>query len=70
MKIILTRHAISRALQRNISIHDIINTVRYPDRIRKEHGKYLVTKLLASRKIELVGQRTRKYIKIITVYWK
>ena len=69
MKYKFTIHAEQRRKKRNVTKEEIIETIRYPDRVLKKHNKYYVQKNIGRGKIEVVYNKTEKYISIITVYW-
>jgi len=68
MEIIFTEHVEWRMKKRNISKDEIINTIKYAEKIDKKEGKYYAQKDIGRGKIEVVYERD-KYIKIVTVYW-
>ena len=68
MDIIFTEHVKDRIKKRKITEDEIINTVKYPEKIRKRGGKYYAQKDIGRGKIEVVYEKD-KYINIITVYW-
>ena len=68
MDIIFTEHAKDRIKKRKITKDEIINTIKYPEKIRKREGKYYAQKDIERGKIEVVYEKD-KYINIITVYW-
>ena len=68
MEIIFTKHVRGRIKKRKISEDEIINTIKYAEKIDKRKGKYYAQKDIGRGKIEVVYTRD-KYIKIVTVYW-
>jgi len=74
MKIILTDHVKERLEKRKITEDEVINTIKLPEKLVKEHGKYYAQKDVGRGKIEVVYERIEnpeegKYLNIITVYW-
>ena len=68
MEIIFTEHAKDRMKKRKISREEIIEIIKYPDKVIKKFGKYIVQKNLQRANIEVVYEK-EKYLKIITVYY-
>ena len=69
MEIVFSKHAEHRMEKRRILKEEIIETVIYPDKILKKHGKYYFQKRLERGTIEVCCEKTERIIKIITVYW-
>ena len=74
MKIKYTEHAKERLEKRKITEDEVTNTIRFPEKLTKEHGKYYAQKDIGRGKIEVVYGRIEnpeegKYLNIITVYW-
>jgi len=69
MDIIFTRHAEYRLKKRGLLKHEIIDAIKYPNKIIKKRGKYLFRKRLEKGTIEVCCEKTERNIKIITVYW-
>ena len=69
MRINYTRHAREQMAERNISEQDVIDAIKMPDRITKEHGKYYASKNIGLGTIEAAYEIVGNYIKVITVYW-
>lgn len=69
MKIIFTLHSEIQLEERGILKQDVIDSIKYPDRIIKKYNKYYYQKRLEMGEIEIVCERTEKHIKVITVYW-
>jgi hypothetical protein len=70
MKIILTNHAKSRMLQRNIKIKDIKDCLEFPElKILKEKIVEF-RKMKGGRQLSIICKDTNIFIKIITVMWK
>ena len=69
MEYIFTAHAEFRLTRRKLSEDEIIDAIKSPDATQKKHEKYYAQKKLIRGKIEIVYEKTEKYIKIITVYW-
>ena len=69
MKIIFTEHAEDRLNRIKISREEVIDAVKYPEKIIKKYGKYYFRKNIGRGVIEVSTERTERYIRIITVYW-
>lgn len=69
MEIIFTTHADYRIKKRNLTKQEVIDSINYPDKIIKKHGKYYFQKNIKRGTIEVFCERTEKHIKVITVYW-
>ncbi len=69
MNIIFTKHAEYRIIKRKLLQDDVINAIKFPDKIIKKHGKYYYQKNLGRGIIEICCERTENNIKIITIYW-
>ena len=69
MKIIFTNHAEHRLIKRKILKQDVLDAIKYPNKIIKKHGKYYFQKVLRRGKIEIVCEIMEINIKIITLYW-
>lgn len=62
VNIVFTRHAKEQMKERGISEDEVINTIKFPEQIRKVSGAYYVQKQTISGKIEVVYVR-ENYIK-------
>jgi len=69
MEIISTLHAELRINNRNLTKEEFLDSVRFPEMTEKKHGKYYAQKNLGRGTIEIVYEKTERYIKVITVYW-
>lgn len=69
MEFIFTIHAGLRINKRGLTNEEVIEAIKRPDLTLKRHEKYYSQKNLGRGKIEVVYEKTEKYIKIITVYW-
>lgn len=69
MDIIFTTHAEYRIEKRKILKHEIIEGIKYPDKIIKKHDKYLYQKRLERGTIEICCEKTESNINVVTVYW-
>jgi len=69
MEYIFTTHAEYRIEKRKLTKEEVIEAIKYPDKTLKKHEKYYAQKNIGNGTIEVVHERTEKYIKIITVYW-
>ena len=68
MDIIFTKHVKSRLKKRGISEDEVINTMKYPEKLDKKEGKYYAQKNIGRGKIEVIYEK-ESYINVITVYW-
>ena len=69
MKVVFTKHALQRIEKRKFTVQEIEEAIKYPDKTFKKHGKYYFVKTLDRGKIEIVGEKTKTYLRIITIYW-
>jgi len=69
MKIEFTIHALDRIKKRKILKQEIIDAIKYSDKIIKKHGKYYYQKKLDRGSIEICCEKTENNIKVITIYW-
>ena len=69
MDVIFTGHAEKRIIARKVTKQEVVDAVRFPDKIIKKHGKYYYQKRLSRGVIEIVAERTESNINIITIYW-
>jgi hypothetical protein len=69
MKLIFTKHAEERLETRKLLKTEIIESIKFPDKILKKHNKHYYQKSLERGKIEIVCDKTEKHIKVITLYW-
>lgn len=69
MNYVFTKHLIYRMQKRHLSEEEVIDTIKNPETITKRHGKYYAQKNIDRGIIEVVYERTERYISIITVYW-
>lgn len=72
MDIIFTEHAKERLEKRKITQDEVLNTIKYPEKLDKKHNKYYAQKDLGRGKIEVVyeiANQQGKYLNIITIYW-
>lgn len=56
MKVIFTEHAKDRIRKRKINEEEVIDIIRYPEKILKREGKYYAQKNIGRAKIEVVYQ--------------
>ena len=68
MRIILTHHAKYTINKRKILDDEVINTIRFPEKVYKKKGKYFAQKDIGRGKIEVIYEK-ENYIKVVTVYW-
>ena len=68
MNIVYTFHAAEQIYERKILRVWVEEAIMWPDFTRRQNNKYLVTRKLNGRSIEVVYIK-EKYIKILTVYW-
>ncbi len=69
MKIVFSIHLKERLDFRKISEEEVIDTIRFPFHITKNHGKHFYQKKLQRGMIEVCCEITERDIKVITVYW-
>ena len=69
MNITLTNHAKYSLNKRKILENELVDAVKYPDKIIKKYGKHFFEKTIHRGKIEAVCEKTERNIKVITVYW-
>ena len=68
MRVVFTEHAKDRLKKRKISEEEVIQAIKYPDKLSKKKGKYYVQKNIVRANIEIVYEK-ENYIKIITIYY-
>ena len=68
MEIVFTEHAKDRIKKRKITEDEVINAIKYPNKIEKKKGKYYAQKNIDRAVIEVVYEKD-KYIKVITIYY-
>lgn len=69
MYIVFTEHAEERLERRKFLKTEIIEAIKFPDKITKKYGKYYYQKTVERGKVEIVCKKTEKHIKVITLYW-
>ncbi|MFA6064482.1 MAG: DUF4258 domain-containing protein [archaeon] len=69
MKVILTKHAEQRALERNISKDEIFDGLVNPYNLEKRNEKNYCQKYTSRGVIEIVFERKDNNLIVITVYW-
>ena len=69
MNIVFTHHAEDRVKIRKITKPEVLDTIRFPDKTMKKHGKYYYQKQLERGTIEVVVEKSGKNLNIITIYW-
>ena len=69
MEIIFTAHAEFRIKKRKLLKEEVINAIRFPDKVLKKHEKYYYQKKLNRGMIEVVTEKTESNINVITIYW-
>ena len=69
MKIIFTLHAEIQIKRRKLRKEEIIEAVERPENTKKKDDKYYADKKLERGRIEVVYQREKSFIMIITIYW-
>lgn len=69
MDIILSSHALYRIGRRGLLEDDMILALKYPDKIRKAHGKYFYQKDIGRGTIELCCEHRENNIYVLTLYW-
>lgn len=68
MKIVFSIHGEDKIKRRSFLREEILDVIKYPDKILKKHEKYYFQKKIERGNIEIVCEM-KKYIKIITFYW-
>ena len=69
MQIIFTNHALFRIEKRGILKEEVIDAVKYPDKILKKHGLHYYQKKLNRGVIEVCCEKTERIINVVTIYW-
>ena len=69
MQYVFTVHAEHRIKKRRLTKEEVVDALKYPDKTFKKYDKYYAQKKLDRGTIEVVHEKTEKYIKVITVYW-
>jgi len=71
MKIIFTKHATQRLIERKIPKKDIEKTIKFPDKIYPSFNNKKVAqkKILRNKTIEVIYTKKQNKIIIITCYW-
>ena len=69
MKIVFTKHAEQRALERNITKDEIIDGLVNPYKLEKIGDKNHCQKYTSRGIIEIVFERIDSNLIVITVYW-
>ena len=62
-------HILGRMMRRSIAEFEIIDAVKMPDITIKKNNRYYARKDLQRGTIEVVYEKTERYISLITVYW-
>ena len=69
MNIIFTDHVLGRLERRKILKEEVIEAIKYPDKVIKKYQKYYFKKRLSRGTIEISCEKTERDIKVITIYW-
>ena len=69
MDYVFTFHAKKRIRERNLTERDIIEIIKYPEKMLKRHGKYYAVGDLGAGIVVVVFEKTERNINIITVFW-
>ncbi len=69
MKIIFSKHAEENLKVRKIDMTEVMEVIKFPDKITKRKGKHIFTKTAHRGTIEIVAERTERYLRIVTLYW-
>ena len=71
MSIEFSRHALEKALLRNVKMRDIRRVLRFPDELFEdvEHGVTVAIKKVDGRSIMLAFRREDGLVKVITLYY-
>lgn len=70
MKVILTKHARQRMLERDIKMEEIQETIEFPDYTIVKGNKIEAHKKISNKNLKVVYIKEDKFIKIITLIWK
>jgi hypothetical protein len=70
MKIILTKHAKQRLIERKINIDDVKETIDFPEYTIKKNGKVEAYKRFGNNTLKVVYAEEGKFKKIITLILK
>lgn len=70
MKIIFTKHAEERMIERKIRLDDIQKTIEMPDYNIRKDSKTEAYKKVDNKILKVVYSKDTKFIKIITLIWK
>jgi hypothetical protein len=68
VKVEYTDHAEFRIRRRKITKDEVEITIKSPEKLTKEGGRYYASKNIGRGVIEVVYEK-ETYIKVITVYW-
>ena len=69
MMFVFSAHAKDRLVKRNLSEQDVVDAIVYSSITIKKQGKFYASKNIGRGTIEVVYEKTEKYISVITVYW-
>lgn len=69
MKIIFTIHAEERIKKRNITKEEVLEVIKFPDKILRKYGKYYYQKKVQRGTMEIIAELTESNLNIITIYW-
>ncbi len=70
MKLILTKHAKQRMMERGIKLEYIHDTIEFPDYTIVKGNKNEAYKKIKNKNLKVVYIKEDKFIKIITLIWK
>lgn len=70
MKLILTKHAKQRMIERGIKLKDIKDTLEFPDYIVNKEEKIEAHKKIDNKTLKIIYSKLGNFIKIITVIIK
>jgi len=72
MKIILTKHAKVRMMERDISFEEIKDTIDVPDYTVAKNNKVEAHKNLGTKSLKVIYSKENNFIKVITIIdkWK
>ncbi len=69
MRIVFTEHALERLAFRKLRKDEVLSVIRYPGRTIKRYGKYIFLGRVDRGRIEVVCEKKKTYLKVVTIYW-
>ena len=69
--IFISRHALLRVRQREISLEEVKATIRRPDlKVPSKRGRLKAVKKFRGRELVVIYKRTRHLDIVVTVFWR